>query len=43
MKNVLILGGPGNISESTIRYFLEKNKVQEVFLSAKMAFFEEFF
>ena len=24
MKNVLILGGPGNISESTIRYFLEK-------------------
>lgn len=24
MKNVLILGGPGNISESTIRYFLDK-------------------
>ena len=24
MKNVLILGGPGNISESTIHYFLEK-------------------
>jgi len=26
MKNVLILGGPGNISESTIRYFLEKKR-----------------
>ena len=24
MKSVMILGGPGNISESTVRYFINK-------------------